>query len=187
MSFDAKEFLPAAVSGESHRREGHRPRALSARGARSAKRRESLTKDGRLNILAADHPARRVTRVGDDPLRMADRHEYMARILRVLMSDGVDGLLATMDIIEDLLIIDDLMRESRAARLPRRQGAHRQLQPRRPARQQSGRSTTRTPARPPQSCKEWGIDGAKILLRLCDDEPDSLKTLLDDRARPSRS
>ncbi|HEX8117717.1 MAG TPA: hypothetical protein VF521_10640, partial [Pyrinomonadaceae bacterium] len=29
-----------------------------------------------------------------------------------------------------------------------------------------------------ESCKEWGIDGAKILLRLCDSEPDSLKTLL---------
>jgi hypothetical protein len=28
------------------------------------------------------------------------------------------------------------------------------------------------------TCAQWGLDGAKILLRLCDTEPDSLKTLL---------
>jgi hypothetical protein len=108
---------------------------------------------------------------------MADRREYMARILRALMSETVDGLLATMDIIEDLLIIHDLMRESggrgflddkllivsfnRAGLL----GSSWEIDD--PV---SGPTAA--------SCKEWGLDGAKILLRLCDAEPDSLKTLL---------
>jgi DhnA family fructose-bisphosphate aldolase class Ia len=176
LSFDAKEFLPASVlAGVTDVRVTDPERSL--RAAKNRKRRESLTKDGRLNILAADHPARRVTRVGDDPLRMAGRREYMARILRVLMSDAVDGLLATMDIIEDLLIIHDLLKESggsgfldekvliasfnRAGLL----GSVWEIDD-----PNSGPTAS--------SCKEWGLDGAKILLRLCDDEPGSLKTLL---------
>ena len=108
MTFSPKEFLPASILAKvTAIRVSDPERSLKVAQAR--KRRESLTTNGKLNILAADHPARRVTRVGNDPLRMADRHEYMARILRVLMSEGVDGLLATMDIIEDLLIIHDLM------------------------------------------------------------------------------
>lgn len=176
MSFDAKEFLPASVLAKVTDVRVTDPER-SLRAARKRKRRESLTRDGKLNILAADHPARRVTRVGKDPLRMADRREYMARILRVLMSGGVDGLLATMDILEDLLIVHDLLQESggpgflddkvliasfnRAGLL----GSSWEIDD-----PNSGPTAA--------SCKEWGLDGAKILLRLCDDEPDSLKTLL---------
>ena len=39
---------------------------------------------------------------------MADRRDYLARILRVLSAAGIDGLMATMDILEDLLIVDAL-------------------------------------------------------------------------------
>jgi DhnA family fructose-bisphosphate aldolase class Ia len=175
--FDAKEFLPGPVLAKVTDVRVTDP-GRSLRAAKKRKRRESLTRDGRLNILAADHPARRVTRVGDDPLRMADRRDYMARILRVLMADGVDGLLATMDILEDLLIIDDLLRESggrgfldekvllasfnRGGLL----GSVWEIDD-----PNSGPTAA--------SCREWGLDGAKILLRLCDDEKDSLKTLLD--------
>ena len=175
MKFDAKEFLPAELLAYVTEVRVTDPER-SLRAARERVRRESLTKDGKLNILAADHPARRVTRVGDDPLRMADRREYMSRILRVLMSDAVDGLLATMDIIEDLLIIHDLMRSKTGRRLLddkllivsfNRGGL-------------LGSSwEIDDPVSGPtaESCKEWGLDGAKILLRLCDSEPDSLKTL----------
>ncbi|HWS87920.1 MAG TPA: hypothetical protein VN282_13205 [Pyrinomonadaceae bacterium] len=177
MSFDAKEFLPAALLAKvTDVRVTDPERSMRAAGRR--KRRGSLTRDGRLNILAADHPARRVTRVGDDPLRMADRREYMARILRVLMSEGVDGLLATMDILEDLLVIDDLLKESGSKGFLDEKvllasfnrggllGSVWEIDD-----PNSGPTAA--------SCKEWGLDGAKILLRLCDDEKDSLKTLLD--------
>lgn len=176
MGFDAKEFLPAALLAKVTDVRVTDP-LRSLRAARARRRRAQLTTDGRLNILAADHPARRVTRVGDEPLRMADRREYMARILRALMSDSVDGLLATMDIIEDLLIINDLMREAEGATFLDEKlliisfnragllGSSWEIDD--PV---SGPTAA--------SCVEWGLDGAKILLRLCDDEPDSLKTLL---------
>src|SRR5258708_37654357 len=76
------------------------------RQAATRVRRDRLTRSGKLNILAADHPARRVTKVGDDALGMANRQDYLARILRVLSSDAVDGLMATMDILEDFLVLD---------------------------------------------------------------------------------
>jgi DhnA family fructose-bisphosphate aldolase class Ia len=176
LSFDAKKFLPATLLAKVTDVRVTDPER-SLRAARERKRRASLTKDGKLNILAADHPARRVTRVGDDKLRMADRREYMARILRVLMSESVDGLLATMDIIEDLLIIHDLMRESGGRGLLDDKllivsfnrggllGSSWEIDD-----PNSGPTA--------ESCRQWGLDGAKILLRLCDAEPDSLKTLL---------
>ena len=75
---------------------------------RAAERRskpEGLTYDGKLTLLAADHPARRVTAAGQDPIAMGDRFEYLGRILRVLVSE-FDGVVATVDVMEELLIID---------------------------------------------------------------------------------
>ena len=78
---------------------------------KNRKRRKKLTEDGYLVILAADHPARRVTHVGDDPVDMGDRLEYLGRVLRILLSGFVDGVMATPDIIEDLTIINHLFKE----------------------------------------------------------------------------
>ena len=58
--------------------------------AKSRRRRDRLSTDGKLNILAADHPARRVTKVGEDPFGMANRRDYIARIARVLTGHSVD-------------------------------------------------------------------------------------------------
>lgn len=177
MSFDAKEFLPAGVLAKVTDVRVTDP-GRSLRAAKKRKRREGLTKDGKLNILAADHPARRVTRVGADPLRMADRREYMSRILRVMMSGAVDGLLASMDILEDLLVIDDLLKESGAASFLDEKVLLASFN-------RGGLLGSAWEIDDPNSgptaasCREWGLDGAKILLRLCDDEKDSLKTLLD--------
>lgn len=110
-TFNAKDFLPAPVLAQVTDIRVSDPER-SWRITQERKRRPQLTLNGKLNILAADHPARRVTRVAGDPLRMADRHDYLARTLRVLLSDMVDGVLATMDILEDLLIIHDLMRKA---------------------------------------------------------------------------
>jgi DhnA family fructose-bisphosphate aldolase class Ia len=176
LKFDAKEFLPSALLAKLTDVRVTDPER-SLRVARERKRRVNLTNDGRLNILAADHPARRVTRVGGDPLRMADRREYMARILRVLMSRRVDGLLATMDIIEDLLVIHDLVRaihgegflDNKLLIVSFNRGG---------LLGSSWEIDDPNSGPTAESCKEWGLDGAKILLRICDDEPDSLKTLM---------
>lgn len=64
-----------------------------------------------LVIIAADHPARRVTKVGSDDLAMGNRQQYLGRILRVLILDEVDGLMTTPDIMDDLFILNYLFKQ----------------------------------------------------------------------------
>ncbi len=73
--------------------------------------REKLTLDGKLAILACDHPARGVTKSGNDPVRMGNRLEFLGRIVRVAVNPEFDGVMGTTDIIEDLLILDQLLVE----------------------------------------------------------------------------
>jgi DhnA family fructose-bisphosphate aldolase class Ia len=176
LSFNAKEFLPSSVLEKVTGLRVSDPE-LPLRVAHERQRRERLAPTGRLNILASDHPARRVTRVGTDPLRMADRREYLARTLRVLQSEVVDGVLATMDIIEDLLVIHDLMK--RAGGPAFLDGKLLIASLNRAGLLGSSWEIDDPMSGPtPAACAEWRLDGTKVLLRLCDAEPDSLKTLL---------
>src|SRR6266511_1909754 len=146
-----------------------------ARIAKTRKRREALSADGRLNILAADHPARRVTRVGDDALRMADRHSYLARIVRVLQSDKVDGVMATMDILEDLLILHDLILEAGGPGLLDDRLLIVSLN-RGGLAGASWEMDDPITGASPGTCADMGLDGAKLLLRICDEEPGDRKS-----------
>jgi DhnA family fructose-bisphosphate aldolase class Ia len=65
-------------------------------------RRELLRGDGRLMIIAADHPARGALAVGPDATAMADRNVLLERLAIALSRPGVDGVLGTPDIIDDL-------------------------------------------------------------------------------------
>ena len=80
--------------------------------ANARKRRRKLTKDGKLTILAADHPGRGVMKLGDDPFKMGNRYQYMGRILRVLTTTDFDGFMSTPDMIDDLLIVDYLIQDA---------------------------------------------------------------------------
>ncbi|MCC4908754.1 class I fructose-bisphosphate aldolase [Microbacterium sp. cx-59] len=74
------------------------------------RRREVLRGDGRLFIIAADHPARGALAVGANPTAMADRYDLLDRLATALARPGVDGVLGTPDIIEDLAalgLLDD--------------------------------------------------------------------------------
>jgi DhnA family fructose-bisphosphate aldolase class Ia/sugar phosphate isomerase/epimerase len=75
------------------------------------KRRQVLAPDGRLVILAADHPARSVTRVGAHPAAMGHRLDYLGRIVRVLAASDIDGLMATSDLIDEVALASYLMRQ----------------------------------------------------------------------------
>jgi DhnA family fructose-bisphosphate aldolase class Ia/sugar phosphate isomerase/epimerase len=75
------------------------------------KRRDVLAPDGRLVILAADHPARSVTRVGDRPTAMGHRLDYLGRILRVLVASRIDGLMATSDLIDEVVLANYLLKK----------------------------------------------------------------------------
>ncbi len=147
------------------------------RAAAARIRRKQLAPDGKLNLVAADHPARYVTKVGEDGLAMADRRDYLARVLRVISSPRVDGVMATMDILEDLLAIDGFLREAGAAPLL----DHKLLIASLNRGGLAGSSwelddpmTGATPA----FCEALRLDGAKILLRVDLSEPASLKTIL---------
>ncbi|WP_293783848.1 aldolase [uncultured Aeromicrobium sp.] len=63
---------------------------------------------GRLLIVAADHPARGALQAGTQVLAMADRADLLDRLVRALARPGVDGVLATADIVEDLLLLGAL-------------------------------------------------------------------------------
>lgn len=63
---------------------------------------------GRLMLVAADHPARGALRAGDQPLAMADRWGLLRRLSVALSRPGVDGVLGTADILEDLLLLGAL-------------------------------------------------------------------------------
>lgn len=80
------------------------PELISERLA-SRERRELLLGDGRLFIVAADHPARGALGVGADPAAMADRYELLRRLATALSRPGVDGVLGTPDIIDDLALL----------------------------------------------------------------------------------
>jgi hypothetical protein len=59
-------------------------------------------------LVAADHPARGALRAGGRPLAMADRAGLLERLCTALDRPGVDGVLGTADVLEDLLLLGAL-------------------------------------------------------------------------------
>lgn len=85
------------------------PSSIRAR-LTSRRRRDIIRGDGRLLIIAADHPARGALAVGAHTDAMADRTDLIERLALALSRPGVDGVLGTPDIIEDLAglgLLDD--------------------------------------------------------------------------------
>lgn len=143
--------------------------------AKLRKRRAKFVPTGKMNIVAADHPARGSLSVGHDPLAMADRHSLLARLVSTLQSRWVDGVLGSMDILEDLLILHGLMNRSDNGFLDEKLlitslnrgglpgGAWELDDP-----------ITGTNAK---TCADLGLDAAKMLLRVDFSSRDTLKTI----------
>jgi hypothetical protein len=85
-----------------------RPAAIAAAAAARRKPESLLGPHGKLMIIAADHPARGALRAGADPLAMANRLDLLDRIRTALARPGVNGVLGTPDILEDLLLLGTL-------------------------------------------------------------------------------
>ena len=84
-----------------------RPEEIARAAAR--RRRRGLPGEGeRLLIIAADHPARGSLGVRDRPLAMASRFDLLDRLQVALSRPGVDGILASADVLEDLLLLGAL-------------------------------------------------------------------------------
>lgn len=142
-----------------------RPEAVTeAAGLR--RRRPLLDKSGRLLLIAADHPARGALGVRDDPFAMGDRHELLARLMTALACPGVDGVLGTPDIVEDLLLLGALDEKIVIGSMNRGglQGAEFELD-------------DRFTAYDAKSLVDLGFDGGKMLCRVALSDPDSVATL----------
>lgn len=70
--------------------------------------RPTLRGNGRLMIVAADHPARGALAVGGRLTAMNSRTDLLDRLQAALADPGVDGVLATSDILDDLLLLGAL-------------------------------------------------------------------------------
>jgi hypothetical protein len=82
--------------------------AAIAEAAAKRQRRPWLGPSGRLMLIAADHTARGMLGAGSRPMAMASRTELLDRTLVALDRPGVDGVLGTADIIDDLLLLGAL-------------------------------------------------------------------------------
>jgi len=134
--------------------------------ALSRVRRPLADASGRLVILAADHPARAALGVGTDAFAMANRADLLDRLLVALSMPGVDGVLATADIIEDLLLLGALDGKVVIGSMNRGGLAG-------SAFELDDRMTGHTAA----DIADAGLDGGKMLLRLDFDDPATVTTL----------
>ena len=86
----------------------HRPGAIAEAAASRVRPSSLLGEHGRLMMIAADHPARGALRAGERPLAMADRADLLDRLVLALSRPGVNGVLGTPDVLEDLLLLGAL-------------------------------------------------------------------------------
>ncbi|MFD3376089.1 MULTISPECIES: deoxyribose-phosphate aldolase [unclassified Streptomyces] len=142
-----------------------RPEAVEEAAVRRP-RRPLLGESGRLMIVAADHPARGALSVGDRRLAMANRIDLLERLCLALSRPGVDGVLATADILDDLLLLGALDHKVVMGSMNRGglAGAAWELD-------------DRFTGHRPRDIERLRFDAGKLLLRIDYDDPGSLTTL----------
>lgn len=156
---------PEAVAEAARRRRRGRPR-LGGHDGHDGRAALEPDEPGGLLIVAADHPARGALRIGDRDLAMANRGEMLERLLTALARPGVDGVLGTPDVIEDLLLLgalDDkvVIGSMNRGGLP---GAAFEID-------------DRFTAYDAESIAAMGFDGGKMLLRIDPEDPSTARTL----------
>jgi hypothetical protein len=136
------------------------------RAADARTRRSLIGGDGRLVIIAVDHPARRILGVGEDPRAMADRRRLLENTIRALRRPGVDGLLASPDVLDDLLLLGELEGKVVFGSMNRGglTGSVWELD-------------DRFTAHDAEAIDDLGLNGGKMLLRILDDDPGTVETL----------
>ena len=132
----------------------------------SRSRRPLLGTDGRLLLVAADHPARGALGVRQDATAMASRSALLDHLATALSRPGVDGVLGTADILDDLLLMGALESKVVIGSMNRGglQGASFEL---------DDRFTGYTP----EAVAAQGLEGGKTLTRVCLEDPGTLATL----------
>lgn len=145
-------------------------RALSpaaiAEAYQTRERRGLRSDDGRLLIIAADHPARGALGVRSDGMAMGSRELLLERLVVALGRPGVDGVLGTADVIEELLLMGALEGKLAIGSMNRGGllGARFELDDRFTAYDAASIAASR-------------LDGGKMLCRVDLDDPGSVSTL----------
>lgn len=130
------------------------------------RRRPLLGIDGRLMIVAADHPARGALAARGNEVAMANRDDLLARLAVALEQPGVDGVLGTADILEDLLMLGALDGKVAIGSMNRGGLAG-----------SSFEFDDRFTGYDVRTIVENGLDGGKMLCRISLDDPGSVSTL----------
>ena len=141
------------------------PEAVAEAAARRV-RRPLIGDSGRLMIVAADHPARGALGVGDRRLAMANRADLLERLCVALSRPGVDGVLATADILDDLLLLGVLDDKVVMGSMNRGGLAGAVFE-----------MDDRFTGHRAQDIARLRFDAGKLLLRINSDDPGSLTTL----------
>ena len=125
-----------------------------------------LGEHGRLMMIAADHPARGSLAAGDRPMAMADRTDLLDRLCLALSRPGVNGVLGTPDVIEDLLLLGALDDKVVVGSMNRGglAGATFELD-------------DRFTAYDADTVAAMGYEGGKMLVRIDPDDPATVRTL----------
>jgi DhnA family fructose-bisphosphate aldolase class Ia len=142
-----------------------RPEAIAEAAARRA-RRPLVGDSGRLMIVAADHPARGALGVGGDRLAMANRADLLRRLCLALSRPGVDGVLASADVLEDLLLLGALENKVVMGSMNRGGLAGAAFE-----------MDDRFTGYRAEDIERFGLDAGKLLLRIDYEDPGSLRTL----------
>jgi Cgl0159-like len=143
-----------------------RPETIAEAAARRARPASVFNEYGRLMMIAADHPARGALRAGERALAMADRTELLDRLCLALSHPGVNGVLGTPDILEDLLLLGALEHKVVVGSMNR-----------------GGLAGTvfeiddRFTAYDAASLAAAGFEGGKMLLRIDPDDPSTVATV----------
>ncbi|MGV9649175.1 Cgl0159 family (beta/alpha)8-fold protein [Streptomyces sp. NPDC003554] len=141
------------------------PEAIAEAAARRV-RRPLIGDSGRIMIVAADHPARGALSVGDHRLAMANRADLLERLCVALARPGVDGVLATADILEDLLLLGVLDDKVVMGSMNRGGLAGAAFE-----------MDDRFTGHRPEDIERLRFDAGKLLLRIDYEDPGSLRTL----------
>jgi len=130
------------------------------------RRRDLVGPDGNLLIVAVDHTARGMLAAGSDPLAVADRYTLLDRVIRALKVPGVDGVMASADILEELAWLGALDGVVAIGTMNRGGiiGARWELD-------------DRLTAYDADHIEEYGLDGGKTLVRIEDTDAGVARTL----------
>ena len=129
-------------------------------------RRTVAGKDGKLMLLAADHTARGIIAAGNNPTAIADRYVLLDKLIRGLAVAGVDGVMASADILEELAWLGALEEKVAIGTMNRGGiiGASWELD-------------DRLTAYDAEHIKSMGLDGGKTLLRIDETDPGTARTI----------